>query len=163
MAEPTLNTAKFSAYQIATFFINKALETGKELTPMKLLKLVYISQGVHLVINDGVPLFEEKIYAWKLGPVVDILYHAYKRFGNGQINEETPLSEEVKNDSEVMAELEDVWNVFGKWSGIKLSNWTHEPGSPWDTVWNKMGGSKVQNAVIHNPLIKDYFQSFVTK
>ncbi len=45
------------------------LEKRGRMSAMKLQKLVYYSQGWHLVF-DGEPLFAERIEAWANGPVV---------------------------------------------------------------------------------------------
>ncbi|MES2387123.1 MAG: type II toxin-antitoxin system antitoxin SocA domain-containing protein [Bacteroidota bacterium] len=154
---------KFTAQQIAQFFISKANESGEVMSLMKLLKLVYIAQGVHLVRSNGLPLFEDRICAWTYGPVVENLYHLYKRFGNGHIFDSEPLSVEVSNDTKVMYELQSVWKTFGKWTAIKLSNWTHEKDSPWDIVWNKQKGNAIKSAPIPNQIILNYFVKFVKK
>lgn len=47
------------------------------LTTTKLQKLIYYSQAWHLVWTET-PLFSDKIEAWRNGPVIPTLYHAYK-------------------------------------------------------------------------------------
>ena len=49
---------------VSNFFINKSIEEGVELTPMKLLKLVYITHGWFLGYNDR-PLIQEPLEAWR--------------------------------------------------------------------------------------------------
>lgn len=42
-------------------------EAGDAMTQLKLQKLMYIAQGIHLALYD-VPLFKEEIEAWQHGP-----------------------------------------------------------------------------------------------
>jgi uncharacterized phage-associated protein len=63
-------SARYSAFDIAQYFLWKAQESNQELlSNMKLQKLVYYAQGLHLALNDA-PLFKGKIEAWTYGPVV---------------------------------------------------------------------------------------------
>ncbi len=56
--------------------------------------------------------------------------------------------------------LEDTVFMFGKFSAVTLSEWTHRQGSPWDTVVNEIGQL---NDFIPDDLIKEYFQNNVVK
>ncbi|HMI66331.1 MAG TPA: type II toxin-antitoxin system antitoxin SocA domain-containing protein [Cyclobacteriaceae bacterium] len=146
---------------ISNYFIQKSLEDGGELTPMKMVKLIYISHGWYLALNDAEPLLPEAVVAWKYGPVVQTVYHAFKKYGseritsiefdaNGQvlsiINEQTRLF------------LNKMWDVYKGYTGLQLSTLTHQPGTPWDIVWNQEGGKAKQNAVIPNNLIYDFYR-----
>ena len=73
-----------SAVAVANYFVRKSLETGKELTPMKVLKLVYIAHGWNLALYDE-PLISDSIQAWKFGPVIPSVYQAFRVFRNSQI------------------------------------------------------------------------------
>jgi uncharacterized phage-associated protein len=55
---------------VARYFIVRAYEDGieAEMTNMKVQKLLYYSQSLHLALYDE-PLFEEEIQAWRYGPV----------------------------------------------------------------------------------------------
>ena len=67
---------KYTAFHIANYFLWRAWEEGVEVTPLKLIKLVYIAYGWNLVLNKDRPkLFEERIEAWKYGPVIPSVYH----------------------------------------------------------------------------------------
>ena len=65
---------------VANFFIQKSIETGLEVTPMKLLKLVYIAHGWSLGLF-GEPLIDEAVVAWTYGPVIPDLYKVLKDYG----------------------------------------------------------------------------------
>ncbi len=61
--------AKYNAITVADELLRLAKRSGISLSPMKLMKLVYIAQGWHLAIKDAV-LFGNRIEAWKYGPVI---------------------------------------------------------------------------------------------
>jgi uncharacterized phage-associated protein len=60
-------------FQVADAILKIAKEQGKPLTPLKLMKLVYIAHGWHMAIENQ-DLFNNRIEAWKYGPVIPDLY-----------------------------------------------------------------------------------------
>jgi uncharacterized phage-associated protein len=150
----------YPAAVVANFFISKASQCGQELTPMKLIKLVYLAHGWCLGL-EGTPLIDESVVAWQFGPVVESLYQEFKRFGNEQIttfaDDHERAMEALGQDKISLAILERVWEVYGGYSAVQLSNLTHKPGSPWDIAWNKEQGKNSRNHCIQNTLIRDYY------
>jgi uncharacterized phage-associated protein len=74
---------KLSCHEVADYLLAKAAaeEEGNELiSNLKLQKLLYYAQGVHLALHD-VALFPEEIQAWMHGPVVPEVYQKYKDGG----------------------------------------------------------------------------------
>lgn len=63
-----------TAIDVAEYILDK---TGP-MTAMKLQKLVYYAQAWHLAWTDANPLFEDKIEAWRNGPVVPSLFEHHK-------------------------------------------------------------------------------------
>lgn len=62
-----------SAIDVAKYFLILVdREAGDTITELKLQKLMYIAQGIHLALYDS-PLFKEEIEAWQDGPVVPAL------------------------------------------------------------------------------------------
>lgn len=59
-----------SITDVAAFILNR---TGT-ITTMKLHKLAYYAQAVHIVAHNGAPLFPEDFYAWRSGPVCPLLF-----------------------------------------------------------------------------------------
>lgn len=159
----------YEAVAVANYLIERAKRDSEALTPMKLQKLVYFAHGWNLALN-GQPLINERVQAWKFGPVVALLYQELKTFGSGPIPgpikvmrfEGTrvyfaaPTLQDSPDYSPVVEKLLDrVWEVYGRYSAIKLSNATHAPGSPWDVTWKKSGGASY--VVIDDDLIKQDF------
>jgi len=54
---------------VANYFIKKSQDDGIAVTPMQLVKLVYIAHGWHLGLHHS-QLLTESIQAWKYGPVI---------------------------------------------------------------------------------------------
>jgi uncharacterized phage-associated protein len=109
----------------ARYFIMRAYEDGveAEMTNMKVQKLLYYSQSLHLALYDE-PLFEEEIQAWRYGPVCPHAYRFYSDFEAQQlpIPRKEALSELLPDKKEL---LEEVWQYFGGYHAYRLSDMTH--------------------------------------
>jgi uncharacterized phage-associated protein len=143
---------------VSNYFIKLSQDTGKELTPLKLIKLCYISHGWHLGLFDE-SLIDEVVYAWKFGPVIESVYHTFKGYRDSQIEElyREGLSYPMPN-SDNRKFLNKIWDVYSVYNGVQLSTMTHQSGTPWDTIWNKRGGKSKPCAIIPNDLIRDFYQ-----
>ncbi len=147
----------YPAKTIANYFIFKSKsESLSDLTPMKLLKLVYIAHGWHLAIKNE-PLIFESIDAWKYGPVIETLYHEFKRYKNNPISELTQAPSVPDEDESTRKILNDVWSKYAIHTGVQLSNWSHEPGSPWHQTWHDKNGKSYNGLPISNQIIQEYF------
>lgn len=159
----------YNSKAVANYFLDLAKESDKPLTPMKLQKLIYFAHGWCLAIYDE-PLIAETVEAWKYGPVVPLIYHEFKEYGSGKITDYATEIEWVdddalqlefyqpqiaKTDEKTAALLKRIWDIYGKYSGVALSNLTHMKGTPWDQVWNESTPSGTDIPV---DLMKDYFQ-----
>jgi len=109
----------------ARYFIVRAYEDGieAEMTNMKVQKLLYYAQSLHLALYNE-PLFEEEIQAWRYGPVCPPAYRFYCEFEAQQLP--IPDSEYVAQmPSEQKEILEEVWGYFGGYHAYRLSDMTH--------------------------------------
>jgi uncharacterized phage-associated protein len=138
-----------SAKDVANYFLTLVDEdAGDLMTNMKIQKLAYYAQGVHLALY-GKPIFPETIEAWTHGPVVPVLYHEYKEYGSGAI----PAPEEIdidKYSDEEKDTLNEVYNVYGQFSGWALRNMAHEE-PPWKNT--------PQGGIISPEILKAYFKT----
>ncbi|MBE9118381.1 DUF4065 domain-containing protein [Lusitaniella coriacea LEGE 07157] len=110
---------------VARYFIVRAYENGieAEMTNMKVQKLLYYAQSLHLALNDE-PLFDEEIQAWRYGPVCPRAYRFYSKFEAQQLP--IPTKESLQEISEQENRLlEEVWEYFGGYHAFQLSDMTH--------------------------------------
>lgn len=155
-----------SSLAIANYFIQKSIDTGNTISPMKLVKLVYISHGWYLGLADK-PLISDEVQAWKYGPVIPPVYQQFKKYGDSPITEKAYYRNQEKlyyyslNDPLVASFLDKVWEVYSNYSGIQLSSLTHEPNTPWDIIWNKYNGSTFYGASIPNNIIKEHYKAMI--
>lgn len=126
---------------------------------MKLIKLAYIAHGWHLAFFDKA-LISESVQAWKYGPVIESLYHGFKQYGNNPIpKSELSGLQDLSCDfiESTVPLLQKVWDKYKGLSGVELSALTHQPGTPWYTVWNEDGGKDKKCAKIPDPIIKNFY------
>ena len=154
-----------TASSVANEFIKLSNEQRAEITNMKLAKLMYIAQGLSLALLER-PLFEDdKIEAWKYGPVVPSIYHEFKHFKSEPITSKSVIldsnwahssePELTSDDDKKIVQL--TWNLYKDSSAEDLVVSTHRPGTPWSLAYNQG-----KNSVINNRLIKKYYDKFVT-
>lgn len=137
---------------VANFFITVgSYNEGSEMTNARINKLLYFAQGRYLA-TYGKPLFDEKIEAWKFGPIIEEIYHSFKSYGNNIITKTKGEFDIEEMDDDDFQFLSDVFTNYADYSTSALIDKTHENGSPWSKVYipNK-------NVVIPQNLIKKYF------
>jgi uncharacterized phage-associated protein len=147
-----------TARTVANYYLSLLDENaGDTLSNLKIQKLVYYAQGFHLAMF-GVPLFGDSIEAWQHGPVVPTLWRTFNKYGAGSIpmdEARTFKDENVTEDlfNEQQKELlNEVWTVYGQFSGWKLRNMTHDE-YPWKSTF--------QNCEISHDKMKSYFKTLL--
>ena len=158
----------YSALKVSLYFVKKGIEEDLPVDQMKLQKLVYFAHGYHLAVYNE-PLIEEDIQAWKYGPVVPEIYHAFKFYSNEPIQTLKYVSkvsgfgffkvskDETEFDRNALDSLNTSWKLLKQISGPQLSNWTHKEESPWSQYYKE----KLNDQVIPNEDIKKYFKEFL--
>ncbi len=164
-----------SAEAVANYFIgraNAAAAGGRphDVTPMKVQKLLYFAHGWHLALTDGEALFPEPIEAWEFGPVIRSVYETFRDYGGEPIlepgreldivdGELVEVERAVEDPSGWTQELLDtVWDRYGHLTAGQLSRMTHEPGTPWDTVYRHFRGEPRRGTDIPDELIRQAFE-----
>lgn len=146
---------------IANYFILKSLATGVELTPQKLVKMVYVAHGWYLALT-GKPLLAEGIQAWKYGPIITSVYNKFIQYGNSQIDElyfnAAANTYPIVEEKSLKEFLDKIWEVYNTFNGPELSTITHETNTPWDIIWNAQGKRKREGIIIPNDLIEKYYK-----
>lgn len=143
----------YSAAKVANRMLELARARQDVVTPLKLLKLVYIAHG-WLFPYLREPLLAEPAQAWQYGPVVPSLYHAVSRFRASPITELVPDTDPQALSDEASSLIESVYNTYSRYSGTQLSNMTHMSDTPWSEAWNARG----RNAIIPNDRIAAHYQ-----
>ncbi|MCG8579292.1 MAG: DUF4065 domain-containing protein [Bacteroidales bacterium] len=156
---------KTCSQAVANKLLDLAAEANKEVSQLKLMKLVYLVHGFSLAINNKSALnpHYDTIEAWKFGPVIPGLYHEFKHFGTAPITKKATFIDdtfEVKEaeltDHDIVRACEYVWRSYGHLSSDQLVDFTHAPGSPWSKVAN-LG----YNQIIPDSDTKAYFKILV--
>ncbi len=144
---------KYSADDTANYFLWKAQNEEQELlSNMKLQKLIYYAQGLHLTLYD-VPLFDDKIEAWTYGPVVPDLYHSYKHCEAGGIPADSNFDPSIIDD-DTKDFLDEIYEIFGQFSAIRLLEIAHS-----DKCWIDAG---IGNEISHESMrecLKKYLKN----
>lgn len=162
----------YSAKAVANYFLDLAGKAGKSISPMKIQKLVYMAHGWHMALADGKPLIDEQVAAWRYGPVIPSLYDEFKQFGNEPI---TKLATDAAlvgtkfslitpsiTDDIIKGLLTKIWEVYGGFTAIQLSNMTHQPDTPWYQTWHVDGGHAVMGTDIPIERIQEHFSQLLS-
>lgn len=143
----------YSVIDVADAILKIAKRKGQQLTPLQLMKLVYIAHGWSLGLDRG-DLFSDRIEAWKYGPVIPDLYQVTKHFGRHHIPFDRIDDGQMPVDADGERFLTEIVDQYGKMSGTSLSALTHKSGTPWDQVYK----DGVFNIEIPDSLIRDHYK-----
>lgn len=134
----------YTPQHVANYFLDRAEAERRPITQLKLLKLVYMAYGWHLALT-GQRLFDERIQAWKHGPVIQTLYDEFKSFGKSAITRRSHdfdldtldlYTPQIREDDEgTRLILDRVWEAYKAFDAWTLRQKTHEPDSPWSRVY----------------------------
>lgn len=162
---------KNNAISVANAFIDIAQKSNDNtLTPLKLMKLVYIAHGLCLAVLDKSmldPRFDW-VEAWKLGPVIPSVYHTFKHYINQPITKKgVILKDENENgiaefDEPILKGTDEnkivskTWDLFGHFNGSELVQILHQKGTPWQLFYKKG-----LNEIIPDEETKKYYTLFI--
>jgi uncharacterized phage-associated protein len=127
---------------VANKILELASERGIELTIMQLLKLVFFSHGWHLA-RCGEPLTKDSAEAWQYGPVYPLVYRGAPRVGaqvSGAVADfrsKIPIVDDFS--PEEVETMTAVVEGYGPMHAFRLSQLTHEDGSPWHRAYKELG------------------------
>lgn len=130
---------------VATYILSKI-----KCTHLSLEKLVYFAYADYLCEHSD-RLFEDDIYAFAHGPVVDSVYETYKQSGykyveaptqeyDGDLRtgvKEMPAKSRIlfaKDGAEKLRSIDQTIQKYGKYTAGALVSFTHRKGSPWSHV-----------------------------
>lgn len=142
-----------SPIAVARYLLTKTEAGQVTVTPMKLLKMVYLAHGWMLGIH-GLPLVRGRVEAWQYGPVFPELYHAIKHLGAQPVRvADLPDKPVEAFDPEEKQVMRDAAQQYGPLTAAQLSSLTHAPSSPWELTYRK----GIRHRAIPNELIQFYY------
>src|ERR1700733_1999294 len=116
-----------SSIEVANKLLELARDEKKTLTPMQLIKLVFLCHGWMLGLY-GRHLISDSVEAWHYGPVLPKLYQKIKQFRSNPVTH-IDCQNSSQFDAEEIDVIKQVYNIYGSWNGIQLSALTHEKDS----------------------------------
>ncbi len=130
-------------------------------THLELEKLVYMCYADYLCSTHK-KLFEDKIYAFKYGPVIESVYKEYK--GMKEIEEGLAGDEHLREEYAKMparsrilfaedgiakvAHIDATLKRYGGLSATELVSITHVAGGPWDSIKKDVPYAEIPDAII---------------
>lgn len=142
---------------VSNHLVDIAAADGNTLTPMQVLKLVYISHGYRLGFN-GIPLIPNRIEAWKFGPVIPDLYFSIKNYRDKPVAHVVATGLEDFRDGEADF-VSSIYDAYKNLDGLQLSNLTHQDGTPWQNVYRP----DVSNTVIPDDIIQHHYAALLAR
>ncbi|HJD56401.1 MAG TPA: DUF4065 domain-containing protein [Rickettsia endosymbiont of Pyrocoelia pectoralis] len=151
-----LKEKALSCFDVANYFLVLVdREAGDTITQLKLQKLIYFAQGVHLALFDK-PLFEEEIEAWKHGPVAPKLRIPFGNLKDG------PIAAPGEMDFDIYTEQQKnfiykIYSIYGEHTASYLRKLTHT-----HSIWQEAINNP-DNHIITKKKIQEFFKTNVIK
>lgn len=160
----------YASTEIANWFLVKFSKEHSDVTPMKLMKLVYLTHGWYYYLSGGKPLISEDVQAWEFGPVFPELYHRTKRYGSGFVtdcietyNSEKKTTEYItvsKSNEQLIKLLERIWEVYSEVPNENLNGYIRGKDSAWQLTWDEMKEIGMTQSRIDPERIIEQFRKF---
>lgn len=103
-----------STFDVAIWYADQALNENEYLQPLKMHRLLYLSQAFYAIAYNGQKLMPAVFVADEQGPIEPTVYHAFSR-GRPDVDVELFLATEV----EVF--LTSIWRRFGHLKPTQLT------------------------------------------
>ncbi len=126
------------------------------LNKTQMQKLLFMCYGVYLSKHDS-PLFvDDTPKAWPFGPVFPRTYKRYVEMVPRDLSREEKSA--FLKDKDTLVDITRIVDTYYACSANTLSEWSHQPGSPWaQTVFSDGGNGVTWNKVIEPEVIRRYF------
>ena len=140
------------AIEVAKWFYenNSQVKYNSKEGNLVVQKLCYYAQAMYLAVY-GEALFEDKILAWKNGPVIEDVYKKYRYSFFSLKNSKT----EITNKAQEI--LKVINSVYGYKTADELVESTHSE-DPWKQYKN-VAGDKNNNPEITKKNLQDYYKN----
>lgn len=159
-AEIILKDRTLKGIDIARYILTKT-----PCTHLKLEKLTYMCYADYLCAEKS-RLFEDKIYAYRLGPVVESVYKKYKKRGfvllveddkytYDEASKKLPIRSRIlssKDGLKKLLSIDKTLEKYSKYSAEELVKMTHKPETP----WSRSDAGAIAYKIIKDELIFNY-------
>ncbi len=146
---------KYTCFDMANYFLDKAKQTAIAVTNLKLQKLVYYAQAWHLAIHNEALMEGVEFEAWIHGPVIHELWNKYRNYSYKPINEEaTPPELDARSDQF----LEEVVEVYLDKDAYTMELMSHRE-DPWILARNGYADNERCTNIISEESMRTYFKS----
>ncbi|MDR0911833.1 MAG: DUF4065 domain-containing protein [Methanobrevibacter sp.] len=155
----------YNSSTIASYFIRKSEKIGKDISILKVIKLVYIAHGWKLAL-DNTPLINDEIQAWKYGPVMPELFNLLnkeednKKTSSAKISDPNIIAQSLIMEDKDILLLNRVFIKYMDFSDEEISELCHEKDTPWNKIYNN---GKGRNEVISDKETSQYYKTQITK
>lgn len=127
-------------------------EKDEKLTDIQIQKLVYYAYSWYMVKNKDKKIFDENPQAWAHGPVFKSLFNSmkhHKKFSSCKDYKK------IKLDQELIDFLNEIYNIYSKYSGNELEIMTHAE-APWQNAIRLNKYKPSQNEISDEDIVKYY-------
>ena len=145
---------RYSVQEVANWFLEK-----EPMDQKKLQKLCYYAYAWYLYLFNDIEsglrfrLFKNDIEGWVHGPVSRELYRSFP-FKGMQTLTPSKFYGHI-DDEEVNEFLEDIYNVFGKYTGNELESMTHRE-KPWQESRTGLNSYEPGNVILNDETMYEF-------
>lgn len=138
---------RFAAYKYYKTLLNRT----------QINKILFYVYGVYLAKTDNCLFEDDSPKAWPYGPVFPIVNKKIdvENIPCGFTKEKVEL---FQADKEAMNIVLDAVKKYHGWTAYRLTEWSHEPDSPWYATLFEGGKQAKWNTEITKEKIKPYFK-----
>lgn len=158
-----MNAPMYDGRKIANLLLSHFRAQDFDLSNLKLNKVLFFVHAHHLVMHSR-PVVRNHFEAWEHGPVIRVVYDAFKKFGSAPIsslaehlNYETGERDVIRSDDVLPDTREFIIRVashYVQFSASRLREMSHRPGGPWDSIFTSHPDDRGIRDRIPNELIR---------
>ncbi|WP_425417534.1 Panacea domain-containing protein [Oricola indica] len=146
----------FDAREVANLILDRFNPTEFQITNLKINKLLYFAHGFYRA-RFGKRLIRNHFEAWENGPVVKVIFDAFKKNGAEPITNSALIYDYLKEShipagfehipEEDIEYIDNVISYYVKFSARELVGLTHRPGTPWTRARNAERGMRLRDRI----------------
>ena len=140
-----------NALELSYYIINHENSNNREVTNLRLQKLLYFVQASLLSLNNGSE-FQDIIQAWRYGPVVPKSYTEFKKFEYRPIQTSKNITDIANKEN-----IDGMLDYLSRFKTHQLVEITHNQ-TPWQKAMIRGIGSQITNESI-----REYFKEAENK